>query len=122
MKLHKAFKHLDKRVNRPIGGVFKSLFNSFLESFDTRVLETNWKQWRSDLGYIQEEDPGDTMLKSQSNSQPQGRSTPRWPRSVSTNVKVCPSFRGSVENKPTPGQDSGQRSSTTSAARVNREP
>ncbi|XP_011606498.2 transient receptor potential cation channel subfamily V member 1-like [Takifugu rubripes] len=37
-----------------------------------RVLETNWKKWRSDLGYIQEEDPGDTMLKSQSNSQPQG--------------------------------------------------
>lgn len=90
----------------------------------TRVLETNWKQWRSDLGYIQEEDPGDTMLKSQSKSQPQGSSSPFWPRSVSTNVKVCLSFRGSVENKPTPGEDSGQRSEviTTSAASVNREP
>lgn len=62
-------------VNRPIDGVLKSLF--FVSRiFYTRVLETNWKQWRSDLGYIQEEDPGDNMLKSQSNSQPQGSSTP----------------------------------------------
>lgn len=102
-------------------GVLKTLFNFVSGILYTRVLETNWKQWRCDLGYIQEEDPGDTMLKSQSKSQPQGSSTPFWPRSVSANIKVCLSFRGSVENKPTPGQDSGQRS-TTSAASVNREP
>lgn len=99
----------------------KSLFNFVSGIFDTRVLETNWKQWRSDLGYIEEEDPGDTMMKSQPKTQPQGSSTLFWPRSVSTHIKVYLSFRGSVENKPSPGQDSGQTSST-SAASVNREP
>uniref|UniRef100_H3CLS7 Transient receptor potential cation channel subfamily V member 2 n=1 Tax=Tetraodon nigroviridis TaxID=99883 RepID=H3CLS7_TETNG len=51
----------------------------FLRLFDLRVVETNWKQWRSDLGYVQDEDPGDTMSKSQSNSQPQGTSRTRPP-------------------------------------------
>ncbi|XP_054455866.1 transient receptor potential cation channel subfamily V member 1-like [Anoplopoma fimbria] len=30
-----------------------------------RVEEMNWRQWRSDVGYVQEEDPGDSMMKSQ---------------------------------------------------------
>ncbi|XP_076590832.1 transient receptor potential cation channel subfamily V member 1-like [Chaetodon auriga] len=30
-----------------------------------RVEEMNWRQWRSDLGFIQEEDPGDHMMKAQ---------------------------------------------------------
>ena len=28
----------------------------------------NWKQWRSDLGYIEEEDPGDRMMRPQPQS------------------------------------------------------
>ncbi|XP_073341191.1 transient receptor potential cation channel subfamily V member 1-like [Pagrus major] len=36
-----------------------------------RVEEMNWRQWRSDLGYIQEEDPGDRMMRPQPQPQPQ---------------------------------------------------
>lgn len=42
---------------------------------DTRVEEMNWKQWRTHLGYIQEEDPGNNMIKLQSKNQAPGRAT-----------------------------------------------
>lgn len=42
---------------------------------DFRVEEMNWRQWRSDLGYIQEEDPGDRMVKPQHNNQTPGKAT-----------------------------------------------
>lgn len=45
--------------------------------FDFRVEEMNWRQWRSDLGYIQEEDPGDRMMKPQLKNQTPGRATDR---------------------------------------------
>lgn len=40
-----------------------------------RVEEFNWKQWRSDLGFVQEEDPGDSMMKSQPKTQTPGKAT-----------------------------------------------
>lgn len=43
--------------------------------FDFRVEEMNWRQWRSDLGYIQEEDPGDRMIQSKTKGQISGRAT-----------------------------------------------
>uniref|UniRef100_A0A4W6FXS9 Transient receptor potential cation channel subfamily V member 2 n=1 Tax=Lates calcarifer TaxID=8187 RepID=A0A4W6FXS9_LATCA len=39
-----------------------------------RVEEMNWRQWRSDLGVIQEEDPGNHMMK-QPHDQTPGRAT-----------------------------------------------
>lgn len=42
---------------------------------NSRVEEMNWKQWRTDLGYIQEEDPGNNMIKLQSKNQTPGRAT-----------------------------------------------
>ncbi|XP_034557692.1 transient receptor potential cation channel subfamily V member 1-like [Notolabrus celidotus] len=35
-----------------------------------RVEEMNWKQWKSDLGVIREEDPGEEMMKSVPNKEP----------------------------------------------------
>ncbi|XP_071353076.1 transient receptor potential cation channel subfamily V member 1-like [Trachinotus anak] len=37
-----------------------------------RVEEMNWRQWRSDLGVIREEDPGNHMMKPQPNNQTPG--------------------------------------------------
>ncbi|XP_041796196.1 transient receptor potential cation channel subfamily V member 1-like [Chelmon rostratus] len=37
-----------------------------------RVEEMNWRQWRSDLGFIQEEDPGNNMTKAQPDDKTQG--------------------------------------------------
>ncbi|XP_070762054.1 transient receptor potential cation channel subfamily V member 1-like [Enoplosus armatus] len=37
-----------------------------------RVEEVNWRQWRSDLGVIREEDPGDRVMKPQSHDQTPG--------------------------------------------------
>ncbi|XP_042269846.1 transient receptor potential cation channel subfamily V member 1-like isoform X2 [Thunnus maccoyii] len=37
-----------------------------------RVGETNWKQWRSDVGVTREEDPGNRMMMSQSHDQIDG--------------------------------------------------
>ncbi|KAK9521318.1 hypothetical protein VZT92_021135 [Zoarces viviparus] len=37
-----------------------------------RVDEMNWKQWRSDVGYVHEEDPGESMMKSQPPNQTAG--------------------------------------------------
>lgn len=51
-------------------------FHMIQEIFsDCRVEEMNWRQWRSDLGYIQEEDPGDRMMKPQLNNQTSGKTT-----------------------------------------------
>ncbi|XP_034095385.1 transient receptor potential cation channel subfamily V member 1-like isoform X3 [Gymnodraco acuticeps] len=40
-----------------------------------RVEEMNWRQWRTDVGHIQEEDPGDRMMKPQPPEQTPGN---RW--------------------------------------------
>lgn len=40
-----------------------------------RVEEMNWRQWRSDVGVIQEEDPGNQVIKPQSNDQTPGMNT-----------------------------------------------
>nr|XP_046245975.1 transient receptor potential cation channel subfamily V member 1-like isoform X2 [Scatophagus argus] len=48
-----------------------------------RVEEMNWRQWRSDLGFIQEEDPGDHLMKPQPNNQTPGSLwslSPLWGR------------------------------------------
>lgn len=84
---NKRFFRSDERMNRPIHHVNKKKKRTKKLShlsgiFDNRVLETNWKQWRSDLGYVQDEDPGDTMSKPESNRDPpRGTSTPHSPHS-----------------------------------------
>uniref|UniRef100_A0A3B4X254 Transient receptor potential cation channel subfamily V member 1-like n=1 Tax=Seriola lalandi dorsalis TaxID=1841481 RepID=A0A3B4X254_SERLL len=40
-----------------------------------RVEEMNWRQWKSELGVIREEDPGNQMMKPQPNDQTLGRTT-----------------------------------------------
>lgn len=49
------------------------------------------------------------------------RPRPTRPTLFPTTAKSCPSFRDSMEDQPTSGQDSRQRSSTTSSTRMNAE-
>lgn len=63
--------------------------------FDFRVEEMNWRQWRTDVGHIQEEDPGDRMMKPQPPEQTPGKPYTQLVFVVCT-AKMSPVLRNHV--------------------------
>lgn len=97
------------------------VLNTFLESLTIGY----WKQTGNSGGLILDTSRKKTLETRCPSHSPTAKLKVRprhtRPTLFTTNVKSRPSFRSSVENKPTPGQDSRQRSSTTSATRINPE-